>query len=223
MNSIKSNVKNMDNGIRAKKEKEAKNRDAFSVFLNGLELTNKEREDFLKNYNAGKTNRNTIKNRALSINAAVKAKVLQRKELSNYINTLGINGKALLNKFNNGRSTLDNLKKEADKAKALANAKTVANKRQELEKFMNDTLIPKQNRSGFLNRITVNTNMNSIKSNVKNMDNGIRAQREKEAKNRDDFSVFLNGLELTNKEKGDLLKNYNGGKTNGCQRTVHSP
>jgi hypothetical protein len=214
MNSIKSNVKNMDNGIRAKKEKEAKNRDAFSVFLNGLELTNKEKSDFLKNYNAGKTNRDTIKNRALSINAAIKAKVLQRKELSNYINTLGINGKELLNKFNNGRSTLDNLKKEADKAKALANAKTVANKRQELEKFMNDTLIPKQNRSGFLNRITVNTNMNSIKSNVKNMDNGIRAQREKEAKNRDDFSVFLNGLELTNKEKGDLLKNYNGGKTN---------
>jgi uncharacterized protein (UPF0261 family) len=214
MNSIKSNVKNMDNGIRAQREKEAKNRDAFSVFLNGLELTNKEKSDFLKNYNAGKTNRDTIKNRALSINAAIKAKVLQRKELSNYINTLGINGKALLNKFNNGRSTLDNLKKEADKAKALANAKTVANKRQELEKFMNDTLIPKQNRSGFLNRITVNTNMNSIKSNVKNMDNGIRAQREKEAKNRDDFSVFLNGLELTNKEKGDLLKNYNAGKTN---------
>jgi hypothetical protein len=220
MNSIKSNVKNMDNGIRAKKEKEAKNRDAFSVFLNGLELTNKEREDFLKNYNAGKTNRDTIKNRALSINAAIKAKVLQRKELSNYINTLGINGKALLNKFNNGRSTLDNLKKEADKAKALANAKTVANKRQELEKFMNDTLIPKQNRSGFLNRITVNTNMNSIKSNVKNMDNGIRAQREKEAKNRDDFSVFLNGLELTNKEKSDLLKNYNGGKTNVRNRAL---
>src|SRR6056300_1777052 len=112
------------------------------------------------------------------------------------------------------------IKKEADKAKALANAKMVANKRQELEKFMNDTLIPKQNRSGFLNRITVNTNMNSIKSNVKNMDNSIRAQREKEAKNRDDFSVFLNGLELTNKEKGDLLKNYNGGKTNVRNRAL---
>jgi hypothetical protein len=214
MNSIKSNVKNLDNSIRAQKEQEAKNRDAFSVFLNGLELTNKEREDFLKNYNGGKTNRGAIKNKALSINAAVKAKVLQRQELSNYINDLGINGKALLNKFNNGRSTLNSLKKEADKAKALANAKTVANKRQELEKFMNDTFIPKQNRGGFLNRITVNTNMDAIKSNVKNLDDSIRAQKEKEAKNRDDFSVFLNGLELTNKDKGDLLKNYNAGKTN---------
>jgi hypothetical protein len=214
MNSIKSNVKNLDDSIRAQKEKEAKNRDDFSVFLNGLELTNKEREDFLKNYNGGKTNRGAIKNKALSINAAVKAKVLQRQELSNYINDLGINGKALLDKFNNGRSTLNSLKKEADKAKALANAKTVANKRLELEKFMNDTFIPKQNRGAFLNRITVNTNMDAIKSNVKNLDNSIRAQKEKEAKNRDDFSVFLNGLELTNKEKGDLLKNYNAGKTN---------
>jgi hypothetical protein len=214
MNSIKSNVKNLDNSIRAQKEQEAKNRDAFSVFLNGLELTNKEREDFLKNYNGGKTNRGAIKNKALSINAAVKAKVLQRQELSNYINDLGINGKALLDKFNNGRSTLNSLKKEADKAKALSNAKTVANKRLELEKFMNDTFIPKQNRGAFLNRINVNTNMDAIKSNVKNLDDSIRAQKEKEAKNRDDFSVFLNGLELTNKEKGDLLKNYNAGKTN---------
>src|SRR6056300_1874778 len=220
MNSIKSNVKNLDNSIRAQKEQEAKNRDAFSVFLNGLELTNKEREDFLKNYNGGKTNRGAIKNKALSINAAIKAKVLQRQELSNYINSLGINGKALLNKFNNGRSTLNSLKKEADKAKALANAKTVANKRQELEKFMNDTLIPKQNRSGFLNRVTINSNMNAIKSNVKNMDNSIRAKKEKEAKNRDDFSVFLNGLELTNKEKSDLLKNYNAGKTNVRNRAL---
>ncbi|ALI95234.1 hypothetical protein AP053_gp123 [Ostreococcus mediterraneus virus 1] len=217
MNAIKSNVKNMDNGIRAKKEKEARNRDDFSVFLNGLELTNKEKDDLLKNYNGGKTN---VRNRALSINAAVKAKAAQRRELSNYVNALGINGKELLNKFNSGRSTLDKLKKEADKAKALANAKTVAAKKQELERFMNDTLIPKQNRSGFLNRVTINSNMNAIKSNVKNMDNSIRAKKEKEAKNRDDFSVFLNGLELTNKEKSDLLKNYNGGKTNVRNRAL---
>jgi hypothetical protein len=214
MNAIKSNVKNVDNGIRAQKEKEAKNRDEFVTFLNGLELTGKEKEDLLKNYNAGKTNKNALRNKAVSINAAVKAKAAQRQELSNYINSLNVNGKNLLNKFNNGTSTLNSLKKEANKRRTEANAKIVNNKKKELNTFMNDTFIPKANRQAFLNRITFNTNMNSIKSNVKSVDNGIRAQKEKEAKNRDEFSTFLNGLELTNKEKTDLLKNYNAGKTN---------
>src|SRR6056300_1377690 len=214
MNTIKSNEKNMDNGIRAQKEKEAKNRDEFSTFLNGLELTNKEKTDLLKNYNAGKTNKNVIRNKALSINTAIKAKAAQRRELSNYINGLGINGKDLINKFNIGNSTLNSLKKEANKRRTEANAKLVNNKKKELNAFMNDTFIPKANRKAFLNRITVNTNMNAIKSNVKNMDNGIRAQKEKEAKNRDEFVTFLNGLELTNKEREDLLKNHNAGKTN---------
>src|SRR5210317_2247647 len=214
MNAIKRNVKNMDNGIRVQKEKEAKNRDEFSTFLNGLELTNKEKTDLLKNYNAGKTNKNALRNKAMSINAAVKAKAAQRKELSNYINNLNVNGKNLLNKFNNGNSTLNSLKKKVNKRRMEANAKIVNNKKKELNSFMSNTLIPKANRQAFLNRITVNTNMNTIKSNVKNVDNGIRAQKEKEAKNRDEFSTFLNGLELTNKEKTDLLKNYNAGKTN---------
>src|SRR5210317_516045 len=214
MNAIKSNVKNVDNGIRAQKEKEAKNMDEFVTFINGLELTGKEKEDFLKNYNAGKTNKNVIRNKALSINATVKAKAAQRKELSNYINSLNVNGKNLLNKFNNGRSTLNSLKKEANKRRTEADTKLVNNKKKELDAFMSNTLIPKANRQAFLNRITVNTNMNTIKSNVKNVDNGIRTQKEKEARNRDEFVTFLNGLELTNKEKGDLLKNYNAGKTN---------
>src|SRR5210317_1737857 len=214
MNTIKSNVKNVDNGIRAQKEKEAKNRDEFATFLNGLELTGKEKEDLLKNYNAGKTNKNVIRNKAVSINAAVRAKAAQRKELSNYINSLNVNGKNLLNKFNNGRSTLNSLKKEANKRRTEADTKLVNNKKKELDAFMSNTLIPKANRQAFLNRITVNTNMNTIKSNVKNVDNGIRTQKEKEARNRDEFVTFLNGLELTNKEKGDLLKNYNAGKTN---------
>src|SRR6056300_886444 len=129
MNTIKSNVKNVDNGIRAQKEKEAKNRDEFSTFLNGLELTNKEKTDLLKNYNAGKTNKNALRNKAVSINAAVKAKAAQRKELSNYIYSLNVNGKNLLNKFNSRRSSLDKLKKEANKRRTEANAKIVKNKR----------------------------------------------------------------------------------------------
>jgi hypothetical protein len=217
MNSIKSNVKNMDNGIRTKKEQEAKNRDDFSVFLNGLELTNKEKSDLLKNYNGGKTN---VRNRALSINVAVKAKAAQRRELSNYVNALGINGKELLNKFNSGRSTLDKLKKDADKVKALANAQTVAAKKAEIVAYAKNFDIPKSNKNSFVNSVELNTNLNTIKRSIKELDKVIKNKKEQKAKNRDDFSVFLNGLELTNKEKSGLLKNYNGGKTNVRNRAL---
>jgi hypothetical protein len=193
MNSIKSNVKNMDNGIRAKREQEAKNRDDFSVFLNGLELTNKEKGDLLKNYNGGKTNKGTIRNRALSINAAVKAKAAQRRELSNYINTLGINGKELLNKFNKGGSSLDKLKKDADKAKALLNAKTVATKKAEIVEYAKNFEIPQSNKNSFVNSVELNTNLNTIKRSIKELNKVIKAQKEQEARNRDAFSVFLNG------------------------------
>jgi predicted nucleic acid-binding Zn-ribbon protein len=221
LNTIKRSIKELNKVIKAQREKEAKNRDDFSVFLNGLELTNKEKGDLLKNYNGGKTN---VRNRALSINAAVKAKAAQRRELSNYINTLGINGKELLNKFNKGGSSLDKLKKDADKAKALANAKTVAAKKAEIVEYAKNFNIPQSNKNSFVNSVELNTNLNTIKRSIKELDKVIKAQKEKEAKNRDAFSVFLNGLELTNKEKSDFLKNYNAGKTNkDTIKTERSP
>jgi len=200
--------------IKRVMEKMAQNRENLVQHMNGLNITNANRAAILKNFDSEAANLNSLKNRATQINTAIKAKAAQRKELSNYFNGLGVNGTNLLQKFNNGRSTPDKLKKEADKRRKEMNARIVNTKREELNKYMSDTFIPTQNRKVFLNRITVNTNMNSIKSNVKNMDNGIRAQKEQEARNRDEFSVFLNGLELTNKEKTDLLKKYNAGKTN---------
>ena len=195
-------------------EKMAQNRENLVQYMNGLNISNANRATILKNFDSEAASLNNLKNRASQINTAIKAKAKERQELSNYINGLNINGNDLLNKFNNGRSTLDKLKKEADKRRVEFNARIVNNKRKELGEFMNDTLVPKQNRKSFLNRITVNTNMNSIKNDVKKLNNNIRANQEQKAVERDEFSVFLNGLELTNKEKVDLLKIYNAGKTN---------
>src|SRR5210317_2454916 len=215
MNTIKSNVKNVDNGIRTQKEKEAKNRDEFSTFLNGLELTNKEKMDLLKNYNAGKTNKNVIRNKALSINAAVKAKAAQRQELSNYINSLGINGKAILNKFNGGRSTLDKLKKEADKAKSLANAQIVKNKRDNIRAFMKETRLPNSNKNSFINRIEVNTNMNTIKREIKELNSVLKSRNDELARKKTELSTYLNGLnDLTSNQRSALLKKVVNANTN---------
>ena len=210
LNTIKRSIKELNKVIKNKKEKEAKNRDDFSVFLNGLDLTNKEKSDFLKNYNGGKTN---VRNRALSINAAVKAKAAQRRELLNYFNNLGVNGTNLIQKFNNGRSTPDKLRKDADKRRKEMNVKTVASKKAEIVAYAKNFNIPKSDKNSFTNSVELNTNLNTIKRSIKELDKVIKNKKEKEAKNRDYFSVFLNGLELTNKEKSDLLKNYNAGKT----------
>jgi hypothetical protein len=212
MNSIKSNVKNMDNGIRTKKEQEARNRDDFSVFLNGLELTNKEKSDLLKNYNGGKTN---VRNRALSINAAVKAKAAQRQELSNYINALGVNGKALLNKFNSGRSTLDKLKKDADKARALLNAKAVNAKKDDLRAYMKETRLPNTNKQSFLNRVELNTNMNTIKREIRELNAVLKGRNDEFARKKSELSVYLNGLNnLTSNQRTSLLKKVTNANTN---------
>jgi hypothetical protein len=207
MNSLKSNIKNMDNSIRSQKEKEAKNRDEFSVFLNGLELTSKDKNNLLKNYNAGRTNKNVIRNRALSINAGVKKKAAQRRELSNYINGTGINGKAILNKFNSGRSTLNKLKKEVDKEKSLANARVVSQKKEDLDKYMKGMRLTNANKKSLINRIKANTNMNAIKSEVKKLNTFAKTRNEDIARKKSELKVYLNTLnDLTNTQRNSFLK-----------------
>jgi hypothetical protein len=215
MNAIKSNVKNVDNGIRAQKEKEARNRDEFSTFLDGLELTGKEKEDLLKNYNADKTNRGAIRNRALSINAAVKTKAAQRQELSNYLNDLGINGQAILNKFNKGRSTLDKLKKEAFNVRELANARAVKAKKDDLRVYMKETRLPNTNKESFLNRIEVNTNMNTIKKEIRELNSVLKGRNDEFARKKSELSVYLNDLNnLTSNQRTSLLKKVTNANTN---------
>jgi hypothetical protein len=87
-------------------------------------------------------------------------------------------------------------------------------KRLNLWTYMKNFNIPQSNKNSFVNTVGLNTNLNTIKRGIKELNAVIKNKKEQEAKNRDDFSVFLNGLELTNKDKSDLLKNYNGGKTN---------
>jgi len=215
LNTIKRGIKELNAAIKNRKEQEARNRDDFSVFLNGLELTNKEKGNLLKNYNAGKTNKDAIRNRALSINAAVKAKAAQRQELSNYINSLGINGKALLNKFNSGRSTAEKLKKEADKAKALLNAKAVNAKKDDLRVYMKNTRLPNTNKQSFLNRVDVNANMNAIKREITELNKVLKSRNDEFARKKSELSVYLNGLNnLTSNQRTILLKKVTNANTN---------
>jgi hypothetical protein len=175
-------------------EKRAQNREELVSHMNGLNISENDKKKILKNYDSQKANFGTLKNRATQINTAIKNKERQRQELSNYINELGINGAQLLQKFNDGRSTLNKLKVEANKMKTVANARLVNSKRNQLRTHMKNTRLNDTTKKSFINRVNVNTNMNSLKGEVNNLNAQLKTRDETLAAKKSEISVFLNTL-----------------------------
>ena len=175
-------------------EKRSQNRAELVDHMNSLNIGDNDKKKILKNYDSQKVNLVTLKNRATQINTAIKNKELQRQELSNYINGLGINGTQLIKKFNDGRSTLNRLKADADKMKTVANARLVNSKRDQLRAHMKNTRLNDKNKKSFINRVTVNTDMNSLKSEVNGLNAQLKTRNEELAAKRSEVSVFLNTL-----------------------------
>tara|TARA_Y100000389_G_scaffold117880_1_gene115032 strand:- start:599 stop:7000 length:6402 start_codon:yes stop_codon:yes gene_type:complete len=175
-------------------EKRAQNRSELVDYMNTLDIGNTDKKKILKNYDSQKVNFGTLKNRATQINATIKNKAQQRQELSNYINDLGVNGAQLLKKFNDGRSTLNRLKADANKMKTVANARLVNTKRDQLRTHMKNTRLNDKNKKSFINRIAVDTNMNSLKGEVNDLNTQLKTRDEQLAAKKSNVSVFLNTL-----------------------------
>ena len=175
-------------------EKRAQNRSELVDYMNTLDVGNTDKKKILKNYDSQKANFGTLKNRATQINATIKNKAQQRQELSNYINDLGVNGAQLLKKFNDGRSTLNRLKADANKMKTVANARLVNTKKDQLRTHMKNTRLDDKNKKSFINRVTVDTNMNSLKGEVNDLNTQLKTRDEQLAAKKSNVSVFLNTL-----------------------------
>jgi hypothetical protein len=175
-------------------EKRAQNREELVDYMNTLNIGDNDKKKILKNYDSQKANFGTLKNRATQINATIKNKAQQRQELSNYINGLGVNGAQLLKKFNDGRSTLNRLKADADKMKTVANARLVNTKRDQLRTHMKNTRLNDKTKKSFINRIAVDTNMNSLKGEVNNLNAQLKTKDDQLAAKKSNVSVFLNTL-----------------------------
>ena len=180
--------------IQRGNEKRAANRQELVNHMNGLNISENDKKKILKTYDSKKANLSTLKTRATQINAGIKNKERQRQELSNYINNLGVNGTQLLRKFNDGRSTLNKLKVEANKMKTIANASLVNSKKEQLRAHMKNTRLDDKNKKSFINRITVDTNINSIKGEVNNLNAQLKTRDETLAAKKSEISVFLNTL-----------------------------
>ena len=175
-------------------DKRAQNRTELVDYMNTLNIGNTNKQKTLKNYDSQKSNFGTLKNRATQLNATIKNKQQQRQELSDYINSLGINGTQLLKKLNDGRLTLNRLKVDANKMKSVANASLVNSKRDQLRAHMKNTRLDDKNKKSFIGRVTLNTNMNSIKGEVNNLNTQLKTRNDQLAAKKSDVSVFLNTL-----------------------------
>ena len=175
-------------------EKWSINRQDLQDHMNGLNISNTDKQKILKIYNSRKANVTTLKNRATQLNGVTKNKERQRAELSNYIDGLGINGAQLLKKFNDGRSTVNKLKTEANKMRKVANASLVNSKRNQLRTHMKNTLLDDKNKKSFINRVAVDTNMNSLKGEVNNLNTQLKTRDETVAAKKSEISVYVNTL-----------------------------
>ena len=182
-------------------EKRTKNRSELVDYMNTLDIGNTDKKKIIKNYDSIPDDVSwlspgflALKNRATQINAKIKNKAQQRQELSNYINDLGVNGAQLLKKLNDGRSTLIRLKADANKMKLVSTASLVNSKRDQLRAYMKNTRLDDKNKKSFIGRVTLNTNMNSIKGEVNNLNTQLKTRNDQLAAKKSDVSVFLNTL-----------------------------
>ena len=197
-------------------QKRAQNRVALEQFMNTLQnLNNVGKKAILKEYDSETANLNTLKNKASQINAATKNKAEQRRELYRYINSLGINATPFMNKFDSGKGTLNSLKANANKTKAELNARAIDKKKDDLRAFMNNTRISNANKNSFLNRVNLNTNLNTIKKEVRMLNATIENKEQKIAGKKTELRVFLNTLNnVTPQNKQKLIAKVVNNSTN---------
>ena len=214
LNKAKQEAKNIVNSkIR---EKRSQNRQALVEFMNSLQnIDNAGKKTILGEFDKETANLNTLKNKASELNTAVRQKGEQRRELQNYINGLGINAAPFLAKFNNGKGTLNSLKAEANKAKGESNTKNVAKKKDELSTFMKNKQISEANKTAFLNRVQLNTNLNSLKNEITELNRVSREKQNAINAKRSELKTFLNTLtNVSSKNKKAFMNRIVNNTTN---------
>ena len=197
------------------REKTAVNRESLVNFMNTLSITNVNKAKILKNFDSEAASLNTLKKRATNINTQIMGKANERQELSNYINELGINGTPLLQKFNNGRSSLKRLKQDALKIRKLSNAQSVKTKKEELRVYLKETRLRNTNKQSFLNRVEIDTNMNTIKREVRELNNVLKLRNDELSRKKSELGVYLNTLNnLSSNQRIGLIKKVVNANTN---------
>src|SRR5210317_545219 len=201
-------------GLRNTKisEKKAK----LLAHLNGLGIKNDVQKKFLNRVE--NTNLNTLKANANAVarKIAREKQEYERKELENYINSLGLNTNNKLNILKKNPSLSEGRRLANTKRKAKNRANEIKRQRQELENYINSAGLNEGNK---LNILKNNPSLNEGKKLVNSMLQ--KKIQDKRAKDRVALQIFLNKLGL-NKNKGEQKEFFNNFNKNVNLNTIKS-
>src|SRR5210317_1743364 len=188
-------------GLRSTKISE--NKAKLLAHLNGLGLNNDVQKKFLNRVE--NTNLNTLKADANAVarKIAREKKEYERKELENYINSLGLNTNNKLNILKNNPSLSEGRNLANTKRKAKNQANEIKRQRQELENYINAAGLNESNKINILkNNPSLNEGrkMANAKRRAKNQANEIKRQRQ-------ELENYINAAGLNKGNKLNILKN----------------
>src|SRR5210317_841183 len=210
------------NDIKTKKvieTKKAVGRKELSNHLNGLNLNNTIKSEFLNRFDKSNGNVSALKNEATNRKSQIVAaqRKANRNALSNFLDTINelneTNKKSILNKFdvNNSESfntikiAAQNLQKKRIVEKRLKN-------RNDVSKYLND-LVPRGLTTNEKNTIlkkfnnNVSISVNAIKKEASNALN-LKIKTKIEA-NRKNLENFMSNLRISKENQNKILENFN--------------
>ena len=193
---------------RRKLEATRAKRKELTNLLNTLNVSNKDKEELLKKFNAEANSLNAIKQEAMNLNKLAKNKAVAIANLRQHLNALSLNGSvknSLISKLNNGSATLNAVKAEATNIDMKYRAEITNKKKDELRKFMENKNLMNTNRNSFINRVTnESTNIEPIKREIIELNKVIKQKKQNEANKIAKFNAYLNSLNLNEDEKAEF-------------------
>src|SRR6056300_383799 len=94
------------------------------------------------------------------------------------------------------------------------NARAINAKRDDLREYMSNTRLPNANKNSFLNRVELNTNMNTITKEIRELNSVLKGRNDEFARKKSELSVYLNDLNnLTSNQRTSLLKKVTNANT----------
>jgi len=215
MNSFKSvpNSKLPEAKSQAIRLRKKRDREKLTNALKPMSLSENNRKTILANTN----NVNVVIKKARNLSTQKKTKNTTQNQLRQYIGSTNLGNKAknLLNKIDDTLTNEDvtAIRMKANRLKSEMNATKISKKREEIVKYLNNKTVSVPEKRQIVQSVKANTNINAFKRSIQSTLNAKNTSENAYVKNRTELQVYINTLNLPNKEKQKLLSSKDSTKS----------
>jgi len=202
MNSFKSvpNSKLPEAKSQAIRLRKKRDREKLTNALKPMSLSENNRKIILANTN----NVNVVIKKARNLSTQKKTKNTTQNQLRQYIGSTNLGNKAknLLNKIDDTLTNEDvtAIRMKANRLKSEMNATKISKKREEIVKYLNNKTVSVPEKRQIVQSVKANTNINAFKRSIQSTLNAKNTSENAYVKNRTELQVYINTLNLPNKE-----------------------